>query len=460
MPRGKNLRPLLLLRAATDEQLLGLAQGGSTDAFDEIVARFRPRLTRYCAGLTRAERVDDAVQQTFMNAWLALGRGAAVRELRPWLYGIARNAAIDQLRLARGEVVELSPELAGGADPAVVAAARGEIDDVLRAVSELPERQRTALLETAVHGKSTESVADEMGMSGGALRQLVHRARTSVRGMVASFLPGPAVSWFAQASSEEGTRRLAVLVSGAGQGATAAALAATATVASVGAIGTAGLGGLDDSAGKRSAVAPTRSSQESRPVASASGGAAKSPLTPASLVTLPLPGGAATGTTTTSGSSGDITPAATRRPSQSNTRDAGGGADGERPARHRSRGRSVDPSRDGDSTSREFTRPSGDRGDSSPAADSRSPQALAATSHPSSDRPRRSGGGRGGPASGSDEGSGHGDDDHAAPSPTATPAPTSSAQPESPDVSSSQQPTAPADTTSGSGPSEESEPQA
>lgn len=170
-----------------------------------------------------------------------------MRELRPWLYSIARNAAIDQLRAQRGEVVELSPELAGGVDPAHVAARRDEVSDVLRAVSELPERQRTALIETAVHGRATEHVADEMGLSGGALRQLVHRARTSVRGMVASVLPTPLASWFAQTGGEEGTRRAASLLGGAGQGAAGVLAAATATVASVGAIGTGGITSLSTS---------------------------------------------------------------------------------------------------------------------------------------------------------------------------------------------------------------------
>lgn len=231
-------------RGATDAQLLGLAKDGNTAAFSLIVDRYRVPLLRYCAGLTRPERADDAVQQAFFNAWLALGRGAPVRELRPWLYSIARNAAIDQLRAHRGELVELSPDLEGGADPAHVAAQRDEIDDVLRAVAELPERQRTALIETAVHGRTTEHVAGEMGMSGGALRQLVHRARTSVRGMVTSVLPTPLASWFAQTGGDEGTRRAAALLGGAGQGATAALAAATATVASVGALGTAGITNL------------------------------------------------------------------------------------------------------------------------------------------------------------------------------------------------------------------------
>lgn len=267
----------------TDAQLVALTQAGSTEAFDRIVERYRAPLRRYCASLTRPERVDDALQQSFVNAWLALRRGAPVRELRPWLYLIARNASIDARRSQRAELVEISPELAGGTDPVQIAADREEIASVLRAVADLPERQRTALLETVVHGRPTEHVAGEMGMSGGALRQLVHRARTSVRGMVASVVPSPLLSWFAQTGGDEGTRRAAALLGGAGQGATAAVLAATATVASVGAIGTAGVADLT----RRSPGALAHSAERTPPSRSSSTATAvgdeRFPLVPLAL---------------------------------------------------------------------------------------------------------------------------------------------------------------------------------
>lgn len=303
-------------RDATDAQLLAFATDGNADAFDVIVDRYRPALLRFCATHTRPERVDDAVQQTFLNAWLALERGTPVRELRPWLYSIARNASIDQLRTYRAELVELSEELQGGADPAVVAAARGEVDDVLRAVAELPERQRTALIETAVHGRATEHVADEMGLSGGALRQLVHRARTSVRGMVASVLPTPLASWFAQTGSEEGTRRAAALLGGAGQGATAAVLAATATVASVGAIGTSGVANLatDPADLKRSAASASSASSRSPDAGTTD------PITGKALVRLPLP---ISGDAKDDGSSPVV--AAAKRPTSDEARRPAGG---------------------------------------------------------------------------------------------------------------------------------------
>ncbi|MBJ7472644.1 MAG: sigma-70 family RNA polymerase sigma factor, partial [Solirubrobacteraceae bacterium] len=348
---------------------------------------YRPRLVRYCATQTRPERVDDAVQQTFMNAWLALRRGAEVRELRPWLYSVARNASVDQLRLARAELVEISSELAGGLDPAAVAAARDEVGDVLRAVSELPERQRTALLETAVHGKSTDLVAGEMGLSGGALRQLVHRARTSVRGMVASFFPGPLATWFAQAGGEEGTRRIALLIGGAGQGATAAALAATATVASVGAIGTAGiasLGGVASETRQAAAGAQARAGNQANGRSAPKATPDTAAVQLASLVRIPLTGELAPPTQKAEDGDGDESEASPRPRS----------ADGREPGadeRDRDRGGGDRDDRWMDDTEATDRAGGGDRRRADSDSDW-SPRALASSGD---GRERRRGGGRG-----------------------------------------------------------------
>lgn len=229
-PTPPRLRPGLADR--TDASLLRAAREGDARAYEAIVARYREPLRRACARIT-ADRAEDAVQHALLSAWVALERGADVRELRPWLYSIARNAAIDQARGIRSEHVELGPEVPGGEDPAHAEARRREVTEVLEAVAALPERQRRALVDTALHGRATEAVAGDLGLSGGALRQLVHRARTSVRAAVPS-IAFPVPPWLADLLGEEGLRRGAVLLS---SGSGAALLAkTTATVATIGAV--------------------------------------------------------------------------------------------------------------------------------------------------------------------------------------------------------------------------------
>ena len=85
------------LASAPDAKLVALTRAGDERAFAAIVDRYRAPLARYCARLV-ATAADDAVQQTFINAHAALTGGSLPLALRPWLYRIARNAALNMAR--------------------------------------------------------------------------------------------------------------------------------------------------------------------------------------------------------------------------------------------------------------------------------------------------------------------------------------------------------------------------
>lgn len=220
------------LRGLSDAALLAAAQANVPGAYDEIVARYRSPLLRYCARITPG-RAEDAVQQALLSGWLALRRGTPVRELRPWLYSIARNAAIDQTRATRHDGTELIVELGGGEDPAEAVARRHEVRDVLCALAGLPPRQRHALVATALHGREAEEVAGELGVSGGGVRQLVHRARAQVRTAV------PSVSvptWLIEVFAGAGSGRSGAIVGSGGGAMAAVAAKGLSVVAAAGAL--------------------------------------------------------------------------------------------------------------------------------------------------------------------------------------------------------------------------------
>ena len=114
-----------------------------------------------------------------MNAWASLSDGADVARLRPWLYRIVHNAAVNQLKRAGYDFEELQESLVGSDGPDTDVERRAVMRETLASLAALPERQRKALLETAVEGREPHDVAVEMGMSDGAFRQLVFRARSS-----------------------------------------------------------------------------------------------------------------------------------------------------------------------------------------------------------------------------------------------------------------------------------------
>jgi RNA polymerase sigma factor (sigma-70 family) len=195
----------VLLRTQSDERLVALARAGHDRAFEAIVERYRRPLLRACRRILPEARAEDALQQALVAAWTGLRRGDDVRELRPWLYRIARNTALNQLRVAGYDLDELMDSLSVADDPEEEVLRRAVVRQTLAAVAALPERQREALLRTAISGDGQEEVARDLGLSDTAMRQLVHRARVSVRAAATALVPMPAATWLAAGAGGAGT---------------------------------------------------------------------------------------------------------------------------------------------------------------------------------------------------------------------------------------------------------------
>jgi RNA polymerase sigma factor (sigma-70 family) len=226
-PRGAGpfivMTPLLsatLLRTQSDARLATLAREGNERAFEAIVERYRRGLHGYLRRMLPESRTEDALQQSFIKAWTALREGGVqVRDLKPWLYRIAHNTALDALKKVGYDYEELEESLRSPSAPDADLERRTVIRETLAGVAALPERQREALLRVAVEGQSRAQVAHDLGLSDGAVRQLVHRARMTLRAAATAITPLPLASW-AAASREHGggpaAHRVAELAAGGG----------------------------------------------------------------------------------------------------------------------------------------------------------------------------------------------------------------------------------------------------
>ena len=223
---------LALLRTQSDARLVELASGGHERAFEAIVERYRRPLLRAARRVLPEARAEDALQQALINAWSALQRGDDVRDLRSWLYRIVHRTALNALRVSGYDYDELNETLriADAGDDELER--RAVVRQTLASLAALPERQRDALLRTAVSGYSQEEVARDLGISDNALRQLVHRARVSMRTAITALTPLPLVT--AAAGSPRGgllADRIAELAAGAAGGGASVTLAKAGTVA-------------------------------------------------------------------------------------------------------------------------------------------------------------------------------------------------------------------------------------
>lgn len=209
-----------LLSAQSDQRLVALAREGHERAFETLVHRYRRPLLRYARRMRLSEaRSEDVLQQAFMQSWLALSRGVEVRDVRGWLYRIVHNTAVNAMRgpgAAHAELTQAVQDRAG-----LRAASNLErtiaIRDALGHVAELPDMQRQAIFLTAVDGQSHEEVAGTLGISTGALRGLLYRARHTLRSAAAALTPQPLLELAARGAGDAaapGTERLAELAGG------------------------------------------------------------------------------------------------------------------------------------------------------------------------------------------------------------------------------------------------------
>ena len=170
-----------LLRLRSDEQLVALFRAGHDEAFRVIHDRYRQRLFAYTRQMLPARRQDaeDALQDIFVRAYAGLRANDRELALRAWLYRVAHNRCIDELRRPAPpppEVIELLR--AAVHDPIAEADQRESLRRLIADVRRLPEQQRSALLMRELGGMSYADLAGALGRHR-PRRQVAARARAA-----------------------------------------------------------------------------------------------------------------------------------------------------------------------------------------------------------------------------------------------------------------------------------------
>jgi len=175
-----------------DVQLMLAFRGGDPTAFDALFRRWAGPMLRYLERMVRdAASAEDLLQETFLRVFRARDRYQPEARFSTWLYTIATNLALNELRRPRrraphrstneGESDELPLALEGHEPRADdVTDARRASADLERELAALPERQRTALVLSAVEGLSYAEVAVSLETTEKSVKALVHRARATL----------------------------------------------------------------------------------------------------------------------------------------------------------------------------------------------------------------------------------------------------------------------------------------
>lgn len=173
-------------RGTDDEALVERIRRGDEMAFAAVHARYRAMLERYALRLLNSRTAaEDVVQEVFIRAHAAILRDDRHIELKPWLYALTRNRALDELRKPKADHVALydatdQPQIHTATDPVAATERRQQLRDVVADLAALPDRQRDVLLRREIDGLSHEQVAQEFGITVAASKKLVNRARENL----------------------------------------------------------------------------------------------------------------------------------------------------------------------------------------------------------------------------------------------------------------------------------------
>jgi RNA polymerase sigma-70 factor (TIGR02960 family) len=199
------------------DEMVSAAIAGDESAFAALTERHRRELHIHCYRMLASfDEAEDAVQETFLNAWRGRSGFAGGPHLRAWLYRIATNVCLDMLRRSSRRPVSSSysevpwlqpyPDLlldqAAPSDeqPESVAIARETISlAFLAALQVLPPRQRAALIARDVLGWPASETASVLGTSVAAANSALQRARATMQ----SHLPARRADWSAREPSAE-----------------------------------------------------------------------------------------------------------------------------------------------------------------------------------------------------------------------------------------------------------------
>ncbi len=182
--RGSSRWPSSLVRDNSDGRLARRASKGDRRAIATIFERYQHELYGFCLGLLgEPQDAQDALQNTMVKVLRALPGEEREISLRPWLYRIAHNEAIE-LRRSSHPTQALDGYLVDEQSSVIEQAEqREQLEWLLKDLAELPERQRTVLVMRELSGLDFAEIGAALDTSGAVVRQSLYEARRNLEQM-------------------------------------------------------------------------------------------------------------------------------------------------------------------------------------------------------------------------------------------------------------------------------------
>jgi RNA polymerase sigma-70 factor (ECF subfamily) len=177
-----------------DAELVSRVQAGDKQAFDLLVIKYQRKIMRLLSRMIRdPAEIEDVAQEAFIKAYRALPQFRGDSAFYTWLYRIAINTARNWLAANKrapstpsafeneeGETFNESDVLTDGSNPESEMASRQIAETVNKAINDLPEELRNAIVMREIDGMSYEDIAQSMNCPIGTVRSRIFRAREAI----------------------------------------------------------------------------------------------------------------------------------------------------------------------------------------------------------------------------------------------------------------------------------------
>jgi RNA polymerase sigma-70 factor (ECF subfamily) len=177
-----------------DAELVARVQRGDKQAFDLLVLKYQRKIMRLLSRMIRdPSEIEDVAQESFIKAYRALPQFRGDSAFYTWLYRIAINTARNWLaqnnrrpstsssyESEEGETFDETDNLTDSSNPESEMASRQIAETVNKAMNDLPEELRNAIVMREIDGMSYEDIAQSMNCPIGTVRSRIFRAREAI----------------------------------------------------------------------------------------------------------------------------------------------------------------------------------------------------------------------------------------------------------------------------------------
>lgn len=185
----------------TDSQIIREIKDGNLEMYSELMSRYQKKIMAFVFHMLRSAKLEllaeDLCSETFYKAYRSLH---SFREtdasFSTWLYTIARNTVLSELRKQKMTHVSLDdtlyvPEAPPEAAPEQQVLRSEKVSMVREAINSLPEKQRSALILREYEGLDYQEIASILGQTVSSVKSLLFRARASVKLQLESYISEP-----------------------------------------------------------------------------------------------------------------------------------------------------------------------------------------------------------------------------------------------------------------------------